>query len=174
MIWFIKKFLQIQEYKQYNKKYCEKREACKNAFINKEEKWKKIYIEQKSVEPIVIHRINPECFGNPAYPCVIKRLGWDRTMPDPDKENYCPRYTSYTPCTKSDCVHYNANQEYFLAKKELDTLFEEFFEMETPEKLCICAYGKLAKLIKKRAEKKDPFTRMIIHMIEVERLMRHK
>lgn len=167
MIWFIKKFLQIQEYKQYNKKYCEKREACKNAFINKEEKWKKIYIEQKSVEPIVIHRINPKCFGDPAYPCVIKRLGWDRTMPDPDKENYCPRYISYTPCTKSDCVHYNANQEYFLAKKELDTLFEEFFEMETPEKLCNCAYGKLAKLIKKR----DKETDFLINMLKIQRLI---
>ena len=169
-----RKISQIQEYntmyQEYKKKYLE----TLGLMWDKITAWGKIYSEQQSVERFVIHKIHPDCFGDYTHPCVVKRLGWDdearrlwnglrllsgredEEYTFPDMVNRCPKFKKETACEKSDCMHYNANQEYFITKAKFEQALEENKKFNSLDNLRIQAFGKvLACLIKKIERKKE-------------------
>ena len=174
MTWFTEKISQIQEYSQIYKEYKTKNIEIHKLMWDEMSKREKIYSEQQSVEGMVVHKIHPECFGDYTHPCVVKRLGWDndaRWLGDalraldhikdenftfPDMVNYCPKFKENTPCEKTECMHYTANQEYYIAKTNLAKALEEHKKFDSLDNLRNETFGKiLARLIKKVEERKD-------------------
>ena len=169
-----RKISQIQEYNIMYKEYKEKELETLGLMWDKMSAWGKIYDEQQSVENIVIHKIHPECFGGPNYPCVVKRLGRDEEARrlgtlysllchdggegafSADMENFCPNYSEYTPCEKNECMHYKANQEYFMTKAKFEQALKENKKFDSLDDLRVQAFGKvLACLIKNIERKKE-------------------
>lgn len=122
------KITQIKEYLRLKKEYKIKEKEWDYLCLDECIARGKIRREKKSVEGIVVHSIDKGFFGSYNYPCIVEKLGWDRDMMpiiDPDKTFYCPGYKENEPCKNSKCMHYLANQAYFIAKGKSDQAWEE-------------------------------------------------
>ena len=132
------KITQIIEYWRLKKEYKIKEKEFGYLCLDECAAHGKIRSKQKSAERVVAHSIDKGLFGSYNYPCIVEKLGCVMDMGTlqlkvmfpilgPDETFYCPKYDKdeNRPCDDTTCMHYAANQEYFLTKKNSIKAWEE-------------------------------------------------
>jgi len=126
MVWLKEKIAQVQELKrlrkEYNIKYEENYQLYGKSCIGD--------VRQNMKFP---QRIVLPSWGSALWPCMVIQQGYEIDFwlaalsgdwSGYSYEFYCPNFNKDTPCTKCDCMHYQANQNHFIQEKLQDELFD--------------------------------------------------
>jgi hypothetical protein len=126
-------FEKFVEYWRLKKEYKIKDKEFDKKIFNECLAFGEIHKYEQSVEDIVVHSIDEGLFGSINYPCVVVRIASTpidditRLYHNPDKTFYCPKYDKDEkhPCKNKKCIHYPANQAYFIIKENNAKAWEE-------------------------------------------------